>query len=360
MELSIDALKEKFLNMNSDIELIERKLKDEMCKMYEDDINPFLILNDFENIKHELSKINKELDNLYERKKISINYMHRQMQNYNFLLNLENNLDIASKQFSNYHNSEIILNNFFYDNIKKFLLHINYDEIKELIQLDNQQKYLDNKEVNSSGQLSGRYNETVNGKNLPTNCANFKYSVNSGELKENKNKILNNDTTTNDNKLGKIGKTNNKNTGDTDYLFNPIDDATFQSVPALIRRRAKLDDINVIYKALYDMALKKGSCLPVEKSELTQMNLQVFGQTGEAKIATLRYLKIIEVTNNSRAHSHDPSVRHFFVQLFVFNRDLMSTLHFIVYLIEIFVFHYKCICYFFLFHFISFFLIFII
>ncbi|EUD65692.1 hypothetical protein C922_03940 [Plasmodium inui San Antonio 1] len=298
MELSIDALKEKFLNMNSDIELIERKLKDEMCKMYEDDINPFLILNDFETIKSELQRINKELNVLYERKKMTIQYMHRQMQNYNFLLNLENNLNITSKEFINYHNSEIILNNFFYDNIKKFLLNINYDEINELLQLDHMQKCVDNKGEQTSGNnLSDLGKEAPNGKPAPVPCdsANYKNYVSNIDLKDNeKREILNNGNVTEDSRNEQVNKGNATN---KESLFCPIDDATFQSVPPLIRRRAKLDDINLIYKSLYDMAIKKGSCLPVEKSELTQMNLQVFGQTGEAKIATLRYLKIIEVIN---------------------------------------------------------------
>ncbi|SBT34638.1 ATP-dependent CLP protease [Plasmodium ovale wallikeri] len=255
MEVSIDALKEKFLNMNSDIELIERKLKDEMCKMYEDDINPFLILNDFENIKNELSKINKDLDTLYERKKLSINYMHRQMQNYNFLLNLEKNLNISSKEFDNYHNSEIILNNFFYDNIKKFLLNINYDEIKELLHLDYHHRYIVNEEVSPHEQLNGTNNENENSKNLFVDSANVKNNLNN-ELKQfEKTTLSNGGNTTEDHKNERA---NNRNEGDKDCLFSPIDYATFQSVPPLIRRRAKLDDINLIYKTLYDMAIKKG------------------------------------------------------------------------------------------------------
>ncbi|GAW80744.1 hypothetical protein, conserved [Plasmodium gonderi] len=296
MELSIDALKEKFLNMNSDIELIERKLKDEMCKIYEDDINPFLILNDFENIKNELHRINKELNILYERKKMSINYMHRQMQNYNFLLNLENNLNITSKEFTNYHNSEIILNNFFYDNIKKFLLNINYDEINEMLQLDYHQKCALSQEEQITANSTSMGNEATNTKNPVCDTTNYKHNISNNELKCSEKSVMNNGNVMDDNRNENM---NNKNGSDKESLFCPIDNATFQTVPALIRRRAKLDDINLIYKSLYDMAIKKGSCLPVEKSELTQMNLQVFGQTGEAKIATLRYLKIIEVINKT-------------------------------------------------------------
>eukprot|EP00366_Plasmodium_knowlesi_P001473 XP_002258970.1 hypothetical protein, conserved in Plasmodium species [Plasmodium knowlesi strain H] len=296
MELSIDALKEKFLNMNSDIELIERKLKDEMCKMYEDDINPFLILNDFENIRSELHRISKELNVLYERKKMSIQYMHRQMQNYNFLLNLENNLNITSKEFMNYNNSEIILNNFFYDNIKKFLLNINYDEINELLQLEHLQKCVDRKgEQTNENNLNDMGTEVPNGKSGMCDSGSYKNYVNTSDFRDNEKRgMLNNGNIAQDNRNEQVNK---GNATDKESLFCPIDDATFQSVPALIRRRAKLDDINLIYRSLYDMAIKKGSCVPVEKSELTQMNLQVFGQTGEAKIATLRYLKIIEVIN---------------------------------------------------------------
>ncbi|CAD2086095.1 conserved protein, unknown function [Plasmodium vinckei lentum] len=291
MELSIDALKEKFMSMNSDIELIEMKLKDEMCKIYEDDINPLLILNDFENIKNEINKINKELDILYERKKMSINYMHRQMQNYNFLLNLENDLNIPSKDFNTYHNSEIILNNFFYDNIKNFLLNVNYDEIKELIGLDYHQKCIENAGTNFNDELNNTMgHDMLNSKNFTTDSAMFNNNdIQNTKSKDNEKKLLNNSACGDD----------NKNPNDKEGVFTPIDDNTFQTVPSLIRRRAKLDDINLIYKALYDIAMKKGSCLPVERSELTQMNLQVFGQTGEAKIATLRYLKIVEVINKT-------------------------------------------------------------
>ncbi|CRG95303.1 conserved Plasmodium protein, unknown function, partial [Plasmodium gallinaceum] len=281
-----------FLNMNGDIELIERKLKDELCKIYEDDINPLLILNDFENIKNELNKINKELDSLYIKKKLSINYLHRQMQNYNFLLNLENNLNISSKEFNNYHNSEIILNNFFYDNIRKFLMNINYDEIKELIYISNYHKTIE-KEIYSNGKLNGIYDEAKNSKNISLDSNFSKNNVDNNESKENI-KILDNENTVDENKIGKAHHEN-----DINNLFIPINQDTFQSVPVLIRRRAKLEDVNLIYKTLYDMAIKKGSCHPVEKSELTNMNLQVFGQTGEAKIATLRYLKIIEVINKT-------------------------------------------------------------
>ncbi|VWU51762.1 conserved protein, unknown function [Hepatocystis sp. ex Piliocolobus tephrosceles] len=336
MELSIDSLKEKFLNMNNDIELIERKLKDEMCKMYEDEINPFLIITNLENVKHELIKINKGLHNLYERKKKSIYYMHRQMQNYNFLLTLEHNLNIDTKKHNNYKNSEIILNNFFYDNIKNFLLNINYDEIKELINLNYTQKYfMYNKEASHNEQLNSINNDTKGIRHLSADYSDNKPNTENDDFEENKKKIINNGTnftnaiipannnSNNQNNAKGINTTGINTTGinakgvnakgvnvkgvnakgvnvnDKSSLFRPIDEATFQKVPLLIKRRAKLEDINLIYKALFDIAIKRGSCLPVEKSELTQMNLQVFGQTGEAKIATLRYLKIIEVINRT-------------------------------------------------------------
>ncbi|EUR80953.1 hypothetical protein PFBG_00319 [Plasmodium falciparum 7G8] len=128
--------------MNSDIELIERKLKDEMGKLYEDNINPYYLLNDFDKIKKDLENIHKELNNLYIKKNMSIKYLHRQMQNYNFLLNLENNLNCPSRYFHNYHSSEILLKNYFYENIKKFLLNINYNEINNIIFLEYQRNIM--------------------------------------------------------------------------------------------------------------------------------------------------------------------------------------------------------------------------
>ncbi|SOV73881.1 conserved Plasmodium protein, unknown function [Plasmodium sp. gorilla clade G3] len=299
MELSIETLKEKFLNMNSDIELIERKLKDEMGKLYEDNINPYYLLSDFDKIKKDLENIHKELDNLYIKKNMSINYLHRQMQNYNFLLNLEKNLNTPSRYFNKYHSSEILLKNYFYENIKRFLLNINYNEINNLIFLEYQQKYMD-RQTPVQENINKMYDEHINSKSL-----NLNSSTGPIENSEMEKQDLYTNGVPNKNNMRNINNINNneqddlRNINEKENLFIPIDDATFQTVPLLIRRRAKLQDINMIYKTLYDMAIKSGNCLPVERSELMKMNLQVFGQTGEAKIATLRYLKIIEVLNKN-------------------------------------------------------------
>lgn len=285
MDTLIDQLKEKFLNMNGDIELIERKLKDEFCKIYEDDINPFLILNDIANIKEELKKITVELDDIYKKKNKSIQYMHRQMQNYNFLSDLENNLNIPSKESKIYETSQNQLYGYYKEQIDEILDNTDYEKISEMSTQANYNEYPDKiiNDLYSNGKIENTEQKHV--------LQDF------NENKSNLKNILNEKNKEDINNTNKCTETQNN----YPYLFCPIDEDTFQAVPLLIRRRAKLEDINIIYKTLYEIALKKGSCLPIEKPELTQMNLQVFGQTGEAKLATLRYLKIIEIINRNGA-----------------------------------------------------------
>ncbi|AFZ79193.1 hypothetical protein BEWA_020390 [Theileria equi strain WA] len=79
--------------------------------------------------------------------------------------------------------------------------------------------------------------------------------------------------------------------------FIPVSEEQFDSVPVLIKRRAKLEQVNQLLKHLFDIALKKNKCLPVRLKDLSEDGIQVYGQTGSSKIAILRYLKMVEVVN---------------------------------------------------------------
>lgn len=243
------------------------------------------------------------------------------MQNYQFLSDIENKLDSEAKEFEPYKKSELLLSRFFYDKIKQCLLNLNIEDIKKTLLINAQQYMLDNNKL-ENGILENHSNNNTYSKNDMYNNSNLqsekkdalgKTSTNSKEQNnytegnmeqggainlptgKKSNEHLQNEPSRN----GKETNTNTNKDTKNPYLFNPIDEKTFQAVPALTRRRAKLEDVNRVYKTLYEMAIKEGYCKPIEKSELQQMNLQVFGQTGEAKLATLRYLKIIEILNKT-------------------------------------------------------------
>uniref|UniRef100_A0A3B0N6J2 Uncharacterized protein n=1 Tax=Theileria annulata TaxID=5874 RepID=A0A3B0N6J2_THEAN len=79
--------------------------------------------------------------------------------------------------------------------------------------------------------------------------------------------------------------------------FIPVTEAQFESVPALVKRRAKLEQVNELYKYLHDHALKRTKCVPVKINDIENEGIKVHGQTGSSKIAILRHLKKIQVIN---------------------------------------------------------------
>ncbi|CBZ52936.1 conserved hypothetical protein [Neospora caninum Liverpool] len=84
--------------------------------------------------------------------------------------------------------------------------------------------------------------------------------------------------------------------------YSPIPASVFERVPALTRRRARLGDVNALFHCLHHMRYEKGKeGTSTTIKELNQMNFRVVGQTGEAKLSTLRYLRLVDV--NARTGS---------------------------------------------------------
>ncbi|KYK70350.1 hypothetical protein TGPRC2_259520 [Toxoplasma gondii TgCatPRC2] len=78
--------------------------------------------------------------------------------------------------------------------------------------------------------------------------------------------------------------------------YSPITVSVFEGVPALTRRRSRLGDVNELLHCLYHMRYEKGKeGASTTIRELNHMNLKVVGQTGEAKLSTLRYLRLVDV-----------------------------------------------------------------
>lgn len=69
MEAAIDTIQKKIRNMNDDIDLIQRRLNDDIRKIYDDDINPVMIIEEMENVKRDLKKIKSEFESIYQKKK---------------------------------------------------------------------------------------------------------------------------------------------------------------------------------------------------------------------------------------------------------------------------------------------------
>ncbi|KAL0248172.1 hypothetical protein GEMRC1_003408 [Eukaryota sp. GEM-RC1] len=78
--------------------------------------------------------------------------------------------------------------------------------------------------------------------------------------------------------------------------FIPITDDEFNGVSSIVRGRSKLSDLNELYRSLYDLfdGGRKKSTLSHEKA--CKLGLKVTGQTGEARLNTLRQLKIVHLS----------------------------------------------------------------
>lgn len=313
METCINTLKKKIGNLSDDIDVIQRRLSDDIGKIYEDEINPMMIMEEMENIKNDLKKIKRDFDYIYQKKKMCASMLYKQLQNYHFLSDVEEKLDKPVNEFETYKRGEQMLSDFFCDEINQFLTNFNVEDIKETILLNMQQNMFANgnteHRILENGNIlpSSTKSDIVNNNNSGLqNDQNESCKGMSGDLKEQSvglyGNMERNDVNNSTNEQEENEKEMNKNRDKkTPFLFTPIDEKTFLDVPVLTRRRAKLQDVNKVYETLYELAIKAGCCKTIEKSELQQMNLQVYGQTGEAKLATLRYLKIIEITNKNKS-----------------------------------------------------------
>nr|XP_054749056.1 spindle and kinetochore-associated protein 2-like [Lytechinus pictus] len=76
----------------------------------------------------------------------------------------------------------------------------------------------------------------------------------------------------------------------------PVTEEEFTSVSDLIRGRAKLEDVNRVYSRLYDHFKTERNTAPLSVPEMSKMGMKITGATGEAKLKTLRSLKIINIT----------------------------------------------------------------
>lgn len=82
-----------------------------------------------------------------------------------------------------------------------------------------------------------------------------------------------------------------------DITFKPISQKQFDEIPALVKRRAKMEHINELYLYLFNQAMERKRCLPIKFKDISQSGIKVYGQTGSSKLASLRHLKLVEINN---------------------------------------------------------------
>ncbi|XP_078336002.1 SKA complex subunit 2-like isoform X2 [Crassostrea virginica] len=70
-----------------------------------------------------------------------------------------------------------------------------------------------------------------------------------------------------------------------------------ESVPALVKGRVKLTDVNMVYRVLWRHFKEEDNSNPLGPSEMYKMGLKVSGTTGEAKLKVLRALKLCTISN---------------------------------------------------------------
>eukprot|EP00743_Colponemidia_sp_Colp-15_P009246 GILK01010099.1.p1 GENE.GILK01010099.1~~GILK01010099.1.p1 ORF type:complete len:270 (-),score=38.28 GILK01010099.1:97-864(-) len=81
----------------------------------------------------------------------------------------------------------------------------------------------------------------------------------------------------------------------TEDEWAPISDQEFEQVPLLIKGRVKLVEINRLYESIWKHFKANKISKPLTIIDLTNMGNKVTGQTGEAKLNSLRHLKRITI-----------------------------------------------------------------
>ncbi|ORM41920.1 uncharacterized protein BXIN_0473 [Babesia sp. Xinjiang] len=235
VEEAIAFVSGKFADMENDLALVEKKLIAEMSSIYGNDI--FELHSRCQDLKKQVKKITSDLAELYNARQQLVNVIENQLQQSASLKNIEKLLDP---------------NKVDEDTQLMEMLGSHYKGIWYDVETDVEEP----EEV-----------ETV--------------------------KIL-----TPLSLIGSLEITPTKvEAPPPEPEFKPVSQKQYDNVPSLVKRRAKLEQVNELYLFLFKMAVERKRSLPIKLKEISQGGIQVFGQTGSSKIAALRYLKIVELNN---------------------------------------------------------------
>ncbi|GBE58951.1 hypothetical protein, conserved [Babesia ovata] len=238
----------QFADVGNDLELVEKKLTAELSAVFGPDV--FQLHGRCQDLKAQINKMIRDLAELYEARKELVNVIGNQLTLSASLKNFEKLIDPHARVDDDTHSMEM---------------------------------------------LGMHYQALWNGE---------EFEVEEAEEVETKRPLT---------PLTVIGNSSSLDVTPTkvetptpETAFKPISQKQFDDIPALVKRRAKLEQINELYKHLFDMAVERKRCLPVKLKEISQAGIQVFGQTGKLENAqsahTFRDFQIglIEVSKTRR------------------------------------------------------------
>eukprot|EP00117_Sycon_ciliatum_P004204 scpid81815/ scgid8679/ len=81
--------------------------------------------------------------------------------------------------------------------------------------------------------------------------------------------------------------------------FMPLTEEEFMTVSTLVRRRAKLNDVNHVYEILFKHFKVENNKGPLSTQKLTAMGLAITGSTGQAKLKSLAALKLLHISKDN-------------------------------------------------------------
>nr|BAN65052.1 hypothetical protein [Babesia bovis] len=234
VEEAIAFVSNKFADMGDDLALVEKKLIAEMSARYGMDV--FDIHERCQEIRNRVTKLTNDLCELYKARERLVNVIESQLKQSSIIQNIEKLVDPNKV-----------------DSDTQLLENLGLHYVAMWHETDS-----DVGELNDVDHMDGQPSPEVIG------------SV---------------DT------LPKIEATT------SEPEFKQVSQAQFDEIPALVKRRAKLEQINELYQFLFKKAVERNRCLPIKLKEISSSGIQVFGQTGSSKLASLRYLKIVELSN---------------------------------------------------------------
>ncbi|XP_065830905.1 spindle and kinetochore-associated protein 2-like [Oscarella lobularis] len=77
--------------------------------------------------------------------------------------------------------------------------------------------------------------------------------------------------------------------------FVPLTEKEFFSVSDLVRGRIKLEDVNEVYRALYQHFQIRKNRMALTVRAMTDKGIKITGMSGQAKLKVLRALKLIQI-----------------------------------------------------------------
>ncbi|KAF8820470.1 hypothetical protein IE077_003157 [Cardiosporidium cionae] len=259
-----------FISISEDLAIVETKLNDEFSSIFGDDQNPTLYRQRLATLIEKYSGLKEEFLNLYPHKKAVAEALQKQLHTCTSLYTLQ------------CQSGAIIPN--YYETIKEAASHV-LQEWKEAEQ---------HRQLFMTSHLSSELSKKEFAPTLARNEAMMP-SVSPPTLLSWNNENFSSNLHPPPRLDQPSPEAAKPLSLHLDTGFAPIRQEEFSMVPPLIRRRSKLEDLNNLYHTIWCIIQKRSNLYSIPRKELAETGVKVFGQTGEAKLATLKYLHIIQI-----------------------------------------------------------------